>query len=98
MKTRKLGGLEVSELSFGCMGLSGGHYGPGVDQTQGMGMIRDAHERGVTFFDTAERLVIDTLAARATGVTVSTAGPILPDSHSQSSSAAWGATGAIIRR
>ena len=54
MKTRKLGGLEVSQLGFGNMGLSGGHYGPGVDRAQGIRVIRDAHERGVTFFDTAE--------------------------------------------
>ena len=54
MRTRKLGDLEVSELGFGCMGLSGGHYGPGVERAQGIRMIRDAHERGVTFFDTAE--------------------------------------------
>jgi len=54
MKTRKLGGLEVSALGFGNMTLSGGHYGPGVDRAQGIRMIRDAHERGVTFFDTAE--------------------------------------------
>ena len=54
MKTRKLGSLEVSELGFGNMGLSGGHYGPGVDRAQGIRVIRDAHERGVTFFDTAE--------------------------------------------
>jgi aryl-alcohol dehydrogenase-like predicted oxidoreductase len=54
MKTRKLGGLEVSELGFGNMTLSGGHYGPGVDRAQGIRVIRDAHERGVTFFDTAE--------------------------------------------
>ncbi len=54
MKTRKLGRLEVSELGFGNMGLSGGHYGPGVDRAQGIRVIRDAHERGVTFFDTAE--------------------------------------------
>jgi len=54
MKTRKLGGLEVSEVGFGDMGLSGGHYGPGVDKAQGVRVIRDAHERGVTFFDTAE--------------------------------------------
>ena len=54
MKTRKLGRLEVSELGFGNMGLSGGHYGPGVDRAQGLRVIRDAHERGVTFFDTAE--------------------------------------------
>jgi aryl-alcohol dehydrogenase-like predicted oxidoreductase len=54
MKTRKLGALEVSELGFGSMGLSGGHYGPGVERAQGIRVIRDAHERGVTFFDTAE--------------------------------------------
>lgn len=54
MKNRKLGNLEVSELGFGNMGLSGGHYGPGVDRAQGVRVIRDAHERGVTFFDTAE--------------------------------------------
>jgi aryl-alcohol dehydrogenase-like predicted oxidoreductase len=54
MKVRKLGGLEVSELGFGNMGLSGGHYGPGVDRAQGIRVIREAHERGVTFFDTAE--------------------------------------------
>ena len=54
MTKRKLGGLEVSELGFGDMGLSGGHYGPGVDKAQGIRVIRDAYERGVTFFDTAE--------------------------------------------
>jgi aryl-alcohol dehydrogenase-like predicted oxidoreductase len=54
MKTRKLGSLEVSELGFGNMGLSGGHYGPGVDRAQGIRVIRAAYERGVTFFDTAE--------------------------------------------
>jgi aryl-alcohol dehydrogenase-like predicted oxidoreductase len=54
MRTRKLGGLEVSELGFGCMSNSGGHYGPGVDRAQSLRVIRDAYERGVTFFDTAE--------------------------------------------
>ena len=54
MKTRKLGGLVVSELGFGNMTLSGGHYGPGVDRAQGIRQIREAHDRGVTFFDTAE--------------------------------------------
>jgi aryl-alcohol dehydrogenase-like predicted oxidoreductase len=54
MRTRRLGGLEVSELGFGNMSLSGGHYGPGVNKAQGIRVIRDAHERGVTFFDTAE--------------------------------------------
>jgi aryl-alcohol dehydrogenase-like predicted oxidoreductase len=54
MKTRNLGKLEVSELGFGNMTLSGGHYGTGADRAQGIRLIRDAHERGVTFFDTAE--------------------------------------------
>jgi aryl-alcohol dehydrogenase-like predicted oxidoreductase len=54
MRTRKLGSLEVSELGFGNMGLSGGHYGPGVDRAHGIRVIRDAYERGVRFFDTAE--------------------------------------------
>lgn len=54
MRTRKLGGLEVSELGFGCMSNSPGHYGPGVDRATSIRVIRDAYERGITFFDTAE--------------------------------------------
>src|SRR5882757_6142931 len=53
MQRRKLGTLEVSEMGFGCMNASG-HYGPAPDKNQGIGVIRAAHERGVTFFDTAE--------------------------------------------
>jgi len=55
MKTRQLGrsGLTVSALGFGCMGLSYG-YGPAVDRAAGVQLIRQAVERGVTFFDTAE--------------------------------------------
>lgn len=51
---RRLGSLEVSALGFGCMGLSSGHYGPGVDRAQGIRAIRAAYEAGVAFFDTAE--------------------------------------------
>src|SRR5688572_20201886 len=47
MKTRNLGKLEVSELGFGNMTLSGGHYGTGADRAQGIRLIRSAHERGV---------------------------------------------------
>ena len=54
MNTRMLDSLEVSELGFGNMGLSGGHYGPGVDKEQGIRVIREAYEQGVRFFDTAE--------------------------------------------
>src|SRR5439155_27070725 len=55
MKTRKLGknNLEVSAIGLGCMGLSFG-YGAAVDKQQGISLIREAVERGVTFFDTAE--------------------------------------------
>ena len=55
MQKRKLGksNLEVSEIGFGCMGLSFG-YGPAVDRQQGISVIRRAVELGVTFFDTAE--------------------------------------------
>ena len=53
MKRRKLGTLEVSEMGFGCMNASG-NYGPAADKNQGIGVIRAADERGVTFFDTAE--------------------------------------------
>src|SRR5262245_27846640 len=45
--------LEVSELGFGCTGLSYG-YGPALERTEAISLIRAAHEQGVTFFDTAE--------------------------------------------
>lgn len=55
MQTRQLGqsGLEVSTIGLGCMGLSFG-YGPAVTEADGIRLIRSAHEKGVTFFDTAE--------------------------------------------
>ena len=53
MKRRKLGALEVSEMGFGCMSISA-NYGPAADKAQGIKVIRTAHEKGVTFFDTAE--------------------------------------------
>lgn len=53
MKTRKLGNLEVSELGFGCMSLSGNYNAP-VTKEHGIKTIRAAFENGVTLFDTAE--------------------------------------------
>jgi aryl-alcohol dehydrogenase-like predicted oxidoreductase len=55
MKKRKLGksGLEVSELGFGCMGMSSG-YGPPKDKKEMTSVLRAAVDQGVTFFDTAE--------------------------------------------
>lgn len=54
IRSRMLGNLKVSELGFGCMSNSGGHYGPGVDRAQSIRIIRDAYDRGIRFFDTAE--------------------------------------------
>ena len=55
MKKRTLGksNLEVSAIGLGCMGLSSG-YGPATDKNEAISLIRDAVEKGVTFFDTAE--------------------------------------------
>jgi len=53
MKTRKLGTLEVSELGFGCMNLAT-NYGVAAPIDDAIRVIREAHNKGVTFFDTAE--------------------------------------------
>ena len=48
------GGLEVSALGFGCMGMSQS-FGPNPgDRRQMMSLLRTAVDLGVTFFDTAE--------------------------------------------
>lgn len=46
-------GLVVSAVGFGCMGLSFG-FGPATERAEAVKLIRDAYDRGVTFFDTAE--------------------------------------------
>jgi aryl-alcohol dehydrogenase-like predicted oxidoreductase len=55
MKTRKLGqgGLEVSALGLGCMGMSQS-YGVIPEPEAMIPVLRGAVELGVTFFDTAE--------------------------------------------
>jgi aryl-alcohol dehydrogenase-like predicted oxidoreductase len=55
MKTRQLGksGLKVSAIGFGCMGLNFA-YGPALDRSSAIALIRAAVDAGVTFFDTAE--------------------------------------------
>ena len=48
------GGLEVSALGFGCMGMSQS-FGPNPgDRSQMASLLRTAVDLGVTFFDTAE--------------------------------------------
>jgi hypothetical protein len=53
MKTRQLGKLMVSEIGAGAMSISA-NYGPPADRSEGIKVLREAHQRGVTFFDTAE--------------------------------------------
>jgi pyridoxine 4-dehydrogenase len=55
MQKRQLGksGLEVSSIGLGCMGLSFG-YGPALEQKAAITLIRDAFDKGVNFFDSAE--------------------------------------------
>jgi len=55
MKTRTLGtsGLTVSAIGFGCMGIDFG-YSHKLTKEDGITLIRQAADRGVTFFDTAE--------------------------------------------
>ncbi|HEY7006627.1 MAG TPA: aldo/keto reductase, partial [Sphingomicrobium sp.] len=55
MQKRELGrsGLQVSAIGLGCMGISHA-YGTQLSNEDGVKLIRDAVERGITFFDTAE--------------------------------------------
>jgi aryl-alcohol dehydrogenase-like predicted oxidoreductase len=55
MKKRVLGksNLEVSAIGFGCMGLNFS-YGHALSKAESVTLIRQAVERGETFFDTAE--------------------------------------------
>jgi aryl-alcohol dehydrogenase-like predicted oxidoreductase len=81
MQRRKLGksNLEVSELGFGCMGMSFG-YGPAKNKLEMISVIRAAVDLGVTFFDTAEvygpftneELVGEALAPVRTQVVIAT--------------------------
>jgi aryl-alcohol dehydrogenase-like predicted oxidoreductase len=54
MQKRTLGsGLEVSAIGLGCMGMSAA-FPPFPDRADMIELIRDAVDRGVTFFDTAQ--------------------------------------------
>ncbi len=81
MQQRVLGKtrLTVSELGFGCMGLSWG-YGPPADENEAIALLHQAIDQGVTFFDTAdvygpftnERLVGRALKGRRDSVVLAT--------------------------
>lgn len=79
MKTRKLGPLTVSEIGYGTMSFAN-FYGASPERSEAIRIIRGAHERGVTHFDTAEAygpltnevLVGEALAPVRDAVTIAT--------------------------
>jgi aryl-alcohol dehydrogenase-like predicted oxidoreductase len=56
MQTRMLGnsGLEVSAIGLGCMRMSAGHGEVSGTKEEMITLLRDAVDRGITFFDTAQ--------------------------------------------
>lgn len=45
--------VEMPKLGFGCMGLTGVYSSPLADG-EGIAIIKDAYNKGITFFDTAD--------------------------------------------
>lgn len=91
MQTRTLGtDLAVSAIGLGCMTMTGG-YGGSPNRDAMIALLRDAVDRGVTLFDTAEtygphrneELVGEGLAPVRDRVTIATkfANAIDPDTH-----------------
>ncbi|KAJ4849841.1 hypothetical protein Tsubulata_045145 [Turnera subulata] len=52
----KLGtqGLEVSKMGFGCSGITGMYNHPSIPEEDGIAIIKEAVNQGITFFDTAD--------------------------------------------
>ena len=77
---RRIGDLEVSAVGLGCMGMTGGYYGPVSSREDMVRLIRSAVDSGVTFIDTAEaygpfgneELVGEALAPVRDGVVIAT--------------------------
>jgi aryl-alcohol dehydrogenase-like predicted oxidoreductase len=51
--TRWASAEQVSKLGFGCVGLSGAYNAP-LSHEAGCLVIKEAFDRGVTFFDTSD--------------------------------------------
>jgi aryl-alcohol dehydrogenase-like predicted oxidoreductase len=45
--------FQVSKLGFGCMGLTGVYNSP-LSEEAGIAIIKEAFNKGITFFDTAD--------------------------------------------
>jgi len=90
METRQLGGLAVSAIGLGCMGMSE-FYGP-ADEQEAIATIHRALEVGVTLLDTAdmygpftnEELVGRAIRGRREGVVVATKCGIVRDATDKS--------------
>ena len=54
MRHVKLGGLDVSRIGLGAMGMSAAYTGAGTDDAESIRTIHRALDLGVTFLDTAE--------------------------------------------
>ena len=54
MKHVALGGLDVSRLGLGCVGMSAYYAGAGSDDAESIRTIQRALDLGITFLDTAE--------------------------------------------
>ncbi|WP_445399336.1 aldo/keto reductase [Streptomyces sp. LE64] len=54
MRRVSLGGLDVSRLGLGCMGMSAFYTGAGTDEAEAVRTLHRAIDLGVTFLDTAE--------------------------------------------
>src|SRR3954451_18803714 len=77
--TRTIGGLTVSTIGLGCMGMTGRSYG-GADREEAIATIRRALDLGVTLLDTAdayslganEELVAEAISGRRDEVQLAT--------------------------
>ncbi|PNE41133.1 aldo/keto reductase [Streptomyces noursei] len=78
MKTRMLGGLEVSAIGLGCMGMSQ-NYGP-ADRGESIAALRRSLDLGMTFLDSSdmygrghnEELIAEAIAGRRDEVVIAT--------------------------
>ena len=87
MQKRTLGtsGLEVSAIGLGCMGMSQSYGPPPGDRHEMITLLRAAVERGITFFDTAERRRLPGLGLAMP----STLGPRTPAREGRTGCRAW---------